>query len=93
VHPSKQSLPTNSTDAGRKSDFNEEQISNALSPIRTISESTGNGELASLGQHLKQQAPIVLTVDGRMTDSREEHLRKVSSAMSVNVEPEQNETD
>jgi hypothetical protein len=75
-HLGKHVSPTNSTDDGNQTDFNEQQKLNARSSIRTTSESTVNGQFARCMQFAKQATPIVLTVDGRMTDSRERQKQK-----------------
>jgi hypothetical protein len=91
-HPSKQFLPTYSSDAGRNSDFSEEQDSKALPAMRAISESTGNGELASARHFAKHSPPIDLTVDGRMIDWSSRQEWKAASGSDLSAEAEQNET-
>jgi hypothetical protein len=55
----KQSIPTNSTDGGRKSDGSAKQLENADSSRRTSSESGKNMAVSSLKHSKKQFRPRV----------------------------------
>jgi hypothetical protein len=89
----KHSSPLASTDEGRTIDVNEGQYENVERPILTTSESSGNGEWASLAHESKEPAPIVLMVEGRMIASRKGQPANARSGMDSNREPGQNETD
>jgi hypothetical protein len=77
----KQNSLTTSTDEGRTIDANDKPQSNADDLIRTTSESTANGEIASL-----LPSPTDFTDKGRMIDSRQTQAANARSGMEANSE-------
>jgi hypothetical protein len=93
LQPSKQDSPTNSSEDGSNIAVNAQQPEKADLSIRTISESTGNGDLTSFRHRAKQEAPMVLIDGGIETASSEEQPSNGMSRRQSRCEPGSNKTD